>query len=534
MRWQRLMTVHLLAAGMVAVASGAAWAQQAAPVKLDPSTMAKRGSVDSRYLSFNVEMVEVTGGRFWKPYSSTATEAPPPASSGNGQQQVGMDPNRFQYRPPIDLANPRLRRLAQALSPSYVRVSGSWANSTYFQDDDRPALQQPPAGFRGVLTRAEWKGVIDFSNALGSPIVTSVATSQGTRDASGAWTPAQAQAVFDFTKSSGGKIAASEYMNEPTFATIAGAPAGYSAADFGRDAKLFAAFLRKELPGAIYLGPGSVGEGISLGPPGSGMPQLIATSDMMQATGPIFDAFSYHFYGTRSHRCGGTMTAEQALSAEWLDRTDTVEAFYAKLRDQYLPGKPMWLTETGEAACGGDPFAAQFADTFRFLNQLGTLAQRGVQVVMRNTLASSDYGLLDEHTFEPRPDYWAAVLWKRTMGTVVLDPGQSGDPNVRIYAHCMKGFTGGVTVLALNTDRASTKTIQIPAAANRFTLSAASLTSTQVRLNGRVLQISSDGSLPEPKLGGEVVTAGAVSLPPASITFLTIPSARNESCNAAD
>ncbi|HKR28440.1 MAG TPA: hypothetical protein VJS11_13345 [Acidobacteriaceae bacterium] len=519
---------YLLVGAIIGVVCGAASAQQSAPVKLNPSTMPKRGSVDPHYLSYNVEMVEVTGGRFWKPYGSTASEPPAPAQAG--RQPAGLDPNLFEYRPPIDLSNPRLRKLAQALAPAYVRVSGTWANSTYFQNDDAPPLAQPPSGFRGVLTRSEWRGVIDFSHAVSAPIVTSVAVSQGTRDAAGAWTPTQAKALFDYTKSIGGSIAAAEYFNEPNFAVIGGAPAGYNAADFGRDAKLFGAFLRKESPTTIYQGPSGTGEGISLAPTGMRL-QLIPTEEMMQAAGPIFGVFSYHFYGTRSHRCGGTMTADQALSAEWLDRTDTVESFYAKLRDQYLPDKPMWLTETGEAACGGDPFAAQFADTFRFLNQLGTLAQRGVQVIMRNTLASSDYGLLDQHTFEPRPDYWAGLLWKRTMGTVVLDPEASGDPNLRIYAHCMKDSQGGVAVLALNTDRASTKTIQIPAAANRFTVTAASLTSTKVMLNGRSLQISSDGSLPERQLGGRVISAGNVDLPPASITFLTIPSAGNESCH---
>ena len=222
------------------------------------------------------------------------------------------------------------------------------------------------------------------------------------------------------------------------------------------------------------------------------------------------------------------MTADQALSAEWLDRTDTVEAFYAGARDQYLPGKPMWLTETAEAACGGDKFAAQFADTFRFVNQLGTLAQRGVQVVMRNTLASSDYGLVDEHTLKPRPDYWAAVLWKRTMGSVVLDPGASDDPNLRIYAQCMQGAKGGVTVMALNTDRAKEQQISLPKSANRFTLTANDLTSADVKLNGKVMQIGSNGSVP--KFAGERVKAGAVNLPPASITFFTIPAAGNQSC----
>ena len=133
-----------------------------------------------------------------------------------------MDPNLFQYRPPIDLSNARLRRLAKALEPAYLRVSGTWRNSTYFQDDDQPAMQTPPKGFNGVLTRAQWKGVVDFSHAVGAEIMTSVATSGGTRDASGVWTPEQAKAIFDYTKVIGARIAATEFMNEPTFAVIGG------------------------------------------------------------------------------------------------------------------------------------------------------------------------------------------------------------------------------------------------------------------------------------------------------------------------
>ncbi len=292
--------------------------------------------MDARFLSYNVEMVEVTGGRFWKPYQSSAADASKPSDPN---QPVGVNPNLYQYRPPIDLSNPRLRKLAAALGPSYLRVSGTWQNSTYFQDDDEPALKQPPKGFNSVLTRAQWKAVVDFARQVGAEIVTSAAISPGTRDADGVWTPAQAKAMFDYTKSLGGSIAAVEFMNEPTFAMMGGAPQGYDATVFARDAKIFAAFLRKESPATIFLGPGSVGEGVSLGPAGMKL-KLITTDDLMQATGPIFDAFSYHFYGTVSRRCGGSVKIDQALSADWLDRTDTVEAFYAALRDKYLPGKP--------------------------------------------------------------------------------------------------------------------------------------------------------------------------------------------------
>ncbi len=514
----------LLIAGGLALA-----AQEPAPISLSPANMTKLGTVDARYVSYNVEMVEVTGGRFWKPYKSAADSqaSPKPPAPADANQQVGLNPALFQYRPPINLANPRLRKLAQALGPSYVRVSGSWANSTFFQDDDQAALAEPPKGFRGVLTRAEWKGVVDFVRATGGEIVTSVAISPGTRDAGGAWSPAQAKAFFDFTRTVGGNIAATEFMNEPTFPGPGGAPPGYDARAFARDAKIFAAFLRKESPPTLYLGPGSVGEGLSLAPGGMKI-KLLESDDLLKSTGPIFDAFSYHFYGSVSRRCMGNTSVDMALTGEWLDRTDTVEAFYAGLRDKYIPAKPMWLTETAEAACGGDPIAGQFVDTFRYLNQLGALARKGVKVVMHNTLASSDYGLLDEDTLEPRPDYWAALLWKSTMGDVVLDAEAGKDAKVRIYAHCAKGGHGAVALVALNTDPQHGQVLTLPQPAERLTITALELTSTKVLLNGKELRADGDGSVSA--FRGEHVAAGMVRLPPASVTFLTIPAAGNKSC----
>ena len=91
-----------------------------------------------------------------------------------------------------------------------------------------------------------------------------------------------------------------------------------------------------------------------------------------------------------------------------------------------------------EAACGGNPWAVSFLDTFRYLDQLGRLAKAGVQVVMHNTLAASDYGLLDERTLEPRPNYWGALLWRQLMGTTVLDAGLPIRRGLHVYAHCQR------------------------------------------------------------------------------------------------
>lgn len=164
-RMKSVRAVQVLSLVMTMMVMVGVSAQGQSGPKVAPSTMAKTGTVDARFLSYNVEMVEVTGGRFWRPYGSRihANEQMPTAASQS--QPVGVNPNMLKYRPPIDLSNARLRNLAKALGPAYIRVSGSWANSTYFQDNDLPALKEPPSGFRSVQTRAEWKGFVDFARA---------------------------------------------------------------------------------------------------------------------------------------------------------------------------------------------------------------------------------------------------------------------------------------------------------------------------------------------------------------------------------
>ncbi len=68
----------------IAVLSFAMAATSMAQIK--PSTLPKTGEVSPRFQSYNVEMVEIIGGRFWKPYGSAAKTAAPAAS---GRLRVG-------------------------------------------------------------------------------------------------------------------------------------------------------------------------------------------------------------------------------------------------------------------------------------------------------------------------------------------------------------------------------------------------------------------------------------------------------------
>ena len=478
-----------------------------------PSSLPRVGTVDARFLSYNIEMVEVTGGRFWRPYSSKPGAQPAPPRSGS-DTAPGTDSNLFEYRPPIDLADARLRKLAGALAPAYLRVSGTWANSTYFADSDA-APAAPPTGFNGVLTRRQWRGVVEFSHAVDAEIVTSFAVSPGTRDAAGAWTPDQARHLLAYTHAVGGSIAAAEFINEPDLAALSATPKGYDASAYGRDFATFRRLVREAAPDMMILGPDTTGEST-------------LASDLLAASGPGIDALSYHYYRTLSERCGGKGSPQASLSEDWLSRIDRVQNFYQALRDRLEPGKPIWLTETADAACGGNPSAASFLDTFRYLDQLGRLAKAGVQVVMHNTLAASDYGLLDERTLKPRPNYWGALLWRRLMGTTVLDAGVPAGSGLDVYAHCQRGTPGGVVVLVVNIDRDAPHALRLATASSRYTLDAASLLDADVRLNGRTLALGAGDELPD--LAGVPTAADRVTFQPLTITFLAIPDAGNAAC----
>lgn len=499
----------------VSSAGPAAW-----PFVLNPQHMPKVAVVDERYQSYNIEMIQVMGGKWWAPYDNGLSAT---AASG------GFANAPMRYRAPTNLADPRLRKLAAALSPAYVRVTDTWANTVFFQDDDKPQLTTPPPGFRAVITRRQWQGVIDYSNALDAKIVTSFSIGGGVRDANGVWTPVEAAKVLSFFKRAGGRIAAAEFFNEPNLGVTSGTPKGYDAAAYARDFKVFSKFIRSNEPNTILLGPGPVGEDKPL----PGLPKGIATDDILRATSPSLDGVSYHFYGAVSQRCAAfgpsfQTSPDAALTNEWLGSTEKLAAFYGNLRDRYEPGKPLWLTETADAACGGNPWAARFIDSFRYLNQLGTLAKRGVRVVMHNTLAGSDYGLIDDVTLTPRPNYWAALLWRRLMGKTVLDAGVSPAANLYVYAHCLRGKPGGVAMLAINADRLETRALTLNKSSRGYVLTAANLLGSSVNLNGRELKLTSKGNLP--LISGVLTGRGANTLAPASITFFAIPSADNAQC----
>jgi len=452
-------------------------------------------TVDDRFQSYNVEMVEVTGGEFWRPYDA-----------GTGRV----------VRPPLDLGSERLRNLARALGPAYIRVSGSWANSTYF-DPDGAAGDAPPEGFGGLLTGEQWIGVGEFARAVDGEVTTSFASNDAVRDPSGAWQSDQARALLEFSLEHDVPLVAAELFNEPGMPV--GVPAGYDGAAYSRDVETFLDMVDDVMPELRIAGPGAIADVVPLV-----ISPSITAEALADGAAPRLDAFSYHFYPKVSERCGSAEGPEIALTAEYLARIDESKAFYEDLRDRTAPGAPMWITETAQAACGGDRWAATYRDVIRYVDTLGRLSTGDGDAVFHNTLAASDYGLIDEDGLEPRPAYWAAVLWARLMGPLVLAAADTTSlEDLTVYARCRVGDGPGVTYAVVNASTEQSRTVATTSgAAEVYLLTSDDLDGTSIQLNGTELVANDDGTLPD--LVGEQVD-GVVEVPPTSVAYVVDPDA---------
>ncbi|UYW02028.1 hypothetical protein K5I29_03720 [Flavobacterium agricola] len=138
---------------------------------------------------------------------------------------------------------------------------------------------------------------------------------------------------------------------------------------------------------------------------------------------------------------------------------------------------------------------------------------------MYNTLAAGIYSLLDQSTYLPKPNYWAALLWSKLMGTEVYEAGK-GEPGVYLFAHNTKNTNNSLTLLVINTNEKEIE-LNLSENAKQFTLTSDKLEGTEVFLNGNKLAITEADELPE--IIGKDVKKGIVKIPAYSLSFFTLP-----------
>lgn len=107
---------------------------------------------------------------------------------------------------------------------------------------------------------------------------------------------------------------------------------------------------------------------------------------------------------------------------------------------------------------------------------MASAASLGIARFNRQTLIGGGYELVNRSTFEPNPDYFAALMWSKLVGTAalnvrqVLPASQAGD-FLRTYAFCARkdGISApkhpidhSIVVLALNFSPTQAVNISIP------------------------------------------------------------------------
>ncbi|KAM8873355.1 heparanase [Synchiropus picturatus] len=256
----------------------------------------------------------------------------------------------------------------------------------------------------------------------------------------------------------------------------------------------------------------------------------------LQTGADAVDAVTWHHYYVN----GRDTSLEDFLDPEVLD------SLQWKIREVLQTAsrarKPVWLGETSSAYGGGAPgLSDTFAAGFMWMDKLGLAARSGLDVVMRQVLiGSGSYHLIDDD-LNPLPDYWLSLLYKRLVGPEVLsvrglDSGESR--RVRVYLHCARRpsySAGAVTLLGLNL-RAHLSRIQLPPPLCSSTVQAfvlqpgeAALHSRQVKLNGAVLKMVDDQTLPELK-GRVLPPAEQLLLPAFSLGYFVFAEAAAPAC----
>lgn len=506
-------------------------------IHLKPEALKPLREINPMLMSYNVEFAEVTGGTFWKAYTpeqiaGTEEFHVEPTSGGI----AAMYKDLMQVYAPIDLYNEKLRGLAKELGPVWVRVSGTWATKTYY-DFDGTTNGKVPEGYLNVLTKEQWIGVLDFVKEIGAKLIISVANCPGLHSAEEPWHPGEAEKIFALSKEYGVPIDAAEFANEPNMMEDTGFPKGYTPAHYRRDQDLFFAWLRKNYPECLCVGPSTTGgDNITFGKGTSdqkagGIEQLVHNTcdcaDLMDGTKEPLDVFSYHYYNGVSERLASVMPsahwdAADAITEPYLETALNFARTYAPMRDKYCPDGEMWVTESGDAGGGGDTWASTYLDVFRTLNELGGFASITNGVIFHNTLASSDYGFLAREVFDPRPNYFAVLLWNRLMGTTVFETGEPIREGAHVFAHSRKDGKDGAVYLIINNSLTESTSVELPKEAQRYTLAGLdkNIRSTVMTLNGTPLTLGAQNELPE--LKPETEAAGTVTLAPGTCTFFVL------------
>lgn len=397
----------------------------------------------------------------------------------------------------VNLSSPKLRALVSAMGPSFLRIGGSLENIVEYDIPGKSSCWKGGPK-RPCLNASRWDELHEFARATNSKIVFGLSYPQYPHD-SGIWNSSQAEALFSYSFA----------RNYSRKSTLYGFELGEELTKFKVGTPAFENYIAAYQNCSVLLekiwstDSSCTSKPKLLGPsPGMDWPNLARWfPSFLNRTRGTLDVAVYHSYNqiqitpqrklylNMTIPSGNLSTQHGSSPGDTGWQAQAMLQFVSKVNMDGRTGqkKPLelWLGEMGPHNRGGGDgnTSFTFASSFGYLDSLGTLARLDHQVVARQALVGGKYELLRCSTggsicdVEPYPDYWVALLWKRLMGTIVLQapaamPTNSG-PNsnakkdaetIRFHAHCTRSDTrmGSITVAFSNMSVNETYAISSP------------------------------------------------------------------------
>eukprot|EP01116_Phalansterium_solitarium_P021898 TRINITY_DN7022_c0_g1_i1.p1 TRINITY_DN7022_c0_g1~~TRINITY_DN7022_c0_g1_i1.p1 ORF type:complete len:490 (-),score=174.57 TRINITY_DN7022_c0_g1_i1:327-1796(-) len=418
----------------------------------------------------------------------------------------------------IDFSVPILLALASQLTPAVLRIGGDRQDSMVYEIQHR-AHANCTEGWT-CLNMTVWADVQTFVAKTGFTLVFGLNELYNDH-VPGNWSYFNTEGLLDYTLEEFPADAVYGWELGQAVSSVGNYSAASVAADFG---------MLQQLVDIMY----PAGQKASLiGPDVANDVDWFAA--FLKLFGANLAATTYHYYQVDG---GAAHLASLLMNASVHDSIVPWAQAYLQAQQAYAPKAALWVGEMGPAYGGGqNGVTNRFVSSFWYLDMLGLLAQLKHSVFCRQTLMGGFYELIDHNTYEPNPDYWLLLLWKRLMGNKVLQTQVgSSTPNLRAYAHCREQGPG-VVVAFVNLNSANvTYQVDISGifdASNttrvEYWLSAPSLDSNYVQLNGRVLQVGIFNHIPslhgQPVDGSEPLQVAAQT-----IGFVEWPDASNLIC----
>ncbi|MBJ7539351.1 glycoside hydrolase [Marinomonas transparens] len=435
-------------------------------VSVSLNSMTPITKVNARFLSFSIDISVLAGGFWWEDSKST--------QRGLGTQRVD----------PLDLNQPKLDLLIQALGPAYIRVGGSEADKVHYFTSPKKAPAESSNAL--VLTQEMWHNLHDFCQRNKLALTFTMKYGLFERSKQGAWQSNEVERLLQYSHEHDQHIDTFELGNElNAYWAFHGFTSQPSAKNLAKDYDTFIRCVRRHNPNAKIAGPGSafwprIGEAIK--------PLSNITSTFLENLEEKIDVVGWHYYPFQSSRSPvktRAATVDNILSPNSLKDYEKYSNQLKAWRDQHQPDAELWTGETGSAQCGGQAkLSDRFVSCFWWADQLGRGARIGQKVMVRQSLIGGDYALINRKTLKPNPDYWVSWLWGKLMGEEVFDI-QSNDPFVQVYCHSAKK-EGKCTLLIINMS-ANPKIMHchgFGSKKRRFEITADSLTSKKIRING--------------------------------------------------